>query len=82
MSDVILENENGVQIIESTKIGGHYAAANAVCHCGNSLIVAPPIFHPDHRKGNPVMVCEDHGVHAFRFLDLVTGRQPCRTDND
>lgn len=31
MSDVILENENGVQIIESTKIGGHYAAANAVC---------------------------------------------------
>lgn len=76
MSDVVLENANGVQILESVKLNGHYCAANARCHCGEELMVAPMIFHADHKKGDPVMVCGDHGVHGFRFLDLVQGRQP------
>ena len=75
MTDVVLENAAGVQILKSKKFNGHYGAANALCHCGEELIVAPPIFHPDHKKGDPVMVCGDHGVHGFRFLDLVQGRQ-------
>lgn len=76
MTDVILENPNGVQILESVKFHGHYGAANATCQCGEELIVAPPIFHPDHKKGDPVMVCGDHGVHGYRFSTLVVGRQP------
>lgn len=76
MTDVILENPNGVQILESVKFHGHYGAANATCQCGEELIVAPPIFHPDHKKGDPVMVCGVHGVHGYRFSTLVVGRQP------
>lgn len=72
----ILENENGVRITEDDRRHGHYAAVGALCHCGEPLIVAPMIYHPEHRKGDPVMVCTDHGVHAYRFLDLVQGRQP------
>jgi hypothetical protein len=34
------------------------------------------IFHADHKKGNPVMVCGDHGVHGYRFSTLVVGQQP------
>lgn len=80
-SDVILENPNGVQIRASVKFHGHYGAANATCHCGEVLIVAPEIFEADHKKGNPVLVCGDHGVHAFRFLDLQLGRQAGSDDN-
>lgn len=76
MTNVILENANGVTITESDKVGGHYTAVGALCHCGEALIVAPRIFQADHHKGDPVMVCRDHGVHAFRFLGLVQGRQP------
>lgn len=76
MSDVILENANGVRITEGDKMHGHHIAVGALCCCGEHLIVAPTIYHADHRKGDPVMVCRDHGVHAFRFLELVEGRQP------
>jgi len=74
--DVILENKQGVKISESVKFQGHYGAVNAVCQCGEELIVAPLIFHPNHKKGDPVMVCGDHGVHGYRFSDLVIGKQP------
>ena len=73
---VILENTNGVQIREYPKFDGHYGAANAVCECGLSLIVAPKVFDADHRKGDPMMVCGDHGVHGYRFIDLIPGQQP------
>jgi len=74
--DVVLENAHGVQILESVKFQHHYGAANATCECGCELIVAPKLFQADHKKGDPVMVCGDHGVHAYRFLDLVPGKQP------
>lgn len=73
---VILENANGVQIREDYKFQGHYGAANATCECGMELIVAPALFHADHKKGDPVMVCGDHGVHGYRFSELVRGQQP------
>lgn len=76
MSDVILENANGVKITEGAMMQWHHVAVGALCHCGEHLIVAPMIYQADHRKGDPVMVCRDHGVHAFRFLELVQGRQP------
>ena len=76
MSDVILENANGVRITEGGKMQGHYVAVGALCCCGEHLIVAPTIYQADHRKGDPVMVCRDYGVHVFRFLELVEGRQP------
>lgn len=76
MSDVILENPQGVRILESVKFHGHHGAANATCQCGEELIVAPSIFRPDHKKGDPVMVCGDHGVHSYLFSTLVVGRQP------
>ena len=72
----ILENASGVRITEEDKQHGHHRAVGALCHCGEYLIVAPMAYHADHRKGDPVMVCGDHGVHAFRFLDLVKGLQP------
>lgn len=73
---IILENANGVQITEDDKRHGHHVAVGALCHCGEPLIVAPWAYHPDHRKGDPVMICWEYGVHAFRFLELVQGRQP------
>ena len=72
-SEVILENDNGVQIVKGE---WQYEALNAKCHCGEGLMVAPMVFHADHKKGDPVMVCQDHGVHAYRFSDLVIGQQP------
>ena len=72
----ILENANGVRITEGDKMQGHHVAVGARCYCGERLIVAPMIYQADHRKGDPVMVCLDHGVHAFRFLGLVQGKQP------
>ena len=80
MSDVILENANGVRITEGDKMHGHHIAVGALCCCGEHLIVAPTRYHADHRKGDPVMVCRDHGVHAFRFLELVEGRQRSVSD--
>jgi hypothetical protein len=75
MRDLILENQHGVQIHKGVRFSGHHGAANAQCECGAELIVAPSIFHPDHKKGDPVMVCGDHGVHGYRFSALVVGRQ-------
>lgn len=72
----ILTNAQGVTITEGDKLNGHHVAVGALCHCGEALIVAPAIYKADHHKGDPVMVCNDHGVHAFRFLDLVFGKQP------
>lgn len=74
--NVILENTNGVQIREDVMFNGHHGAANATCCFGDELIVAPPLFHADHKKGDPVMICGDHGVHAYRFSTLVIGQQP------
>ena len=71
----ILRNDNGVEITEESKEFGHYMASNAVCVCGEKLMVAPPIFKPDHKKGDPVMCCDDHGIHAYRFKDLIIGKQ-------
>ena len=73
---VILRNDNGIEIVEGMKDCGHYKAVGAECCCGEVLIVAPAIFMADHKKGDPVMVCGDHGVHAYRFKDLVLGKQP------
>lgn len=75
LGEIILENSNGVQIREGHKTHGHYLALGADCHCGEYLYVAPMIFQADHKKGDPVMVCGDHGVHAFRFLELAKGKQ-------
>lgn len=73
-----LENEHGVYILEGDEGSycGHYKAHNALCHCGDELIVAPTAFQAEHKPGDPVMVCTDHGVHSFRFKDLVPGKQP------
>lgn len=79
MSDrtpVILRNNHGVEIREDARPHGHYEAVGAKCWCGMDLIVAPMIFNADHQKGDPVMVCGDHGVHAYRFKELVLGKQP------
>lgn len=73
---VILRNEHGVEIRKDHKLYGHYEAVGAQCHCGMDLMVAPAVFHADHKKGDPVMVCSDHGAHAYRFKSLVLGRQP------
>lgn len=72
--EVKLTNENGVMI--NAKDCGHWAAGNATCECGESLIVAPAIFEPTHEPGDPVMVCGDHGVHGYRFKSLIVGQQP------
>ena len=72
---VILRNKNGVEIRKDHKPLGHYEAVGAQCHCGMSLMVAPALFQADHKRGDPVMVCADHGIHAYRFKDLVLGKQ-------
>jgi len=72
---VILRNCHGVEIREDQREYGHYKAVGAICFCGEDLIVAPPIFNPNHKKGDPVMVCRDHGIHAYRFSELVMGKQ-------
>jgi len=72
----VLRNNNGVEIHEGAEKYSHPIAVGATCHCGEKLIVAPKVFNPAHKKRNPVMVCGDHGVHAFYFKDLVKGNQP------
>ena len=74
--DAIEEWRHGVEIRKDHKPHGHYEAVGAQCHCGMDLMVAPALFHADHRKGDPVMVCADQGVHAYRFKGLVLGKQP------
>ena len=73
MSDPILSLKNGVTI---TQIEGEHAQVNgAQCWCGDRLLVAPPVMRPDHKKGDPVVCCMDHGHAAFRFKQLVAGKQ-------
>ena len=74
-SVVMLRNNQGVEIREDQKYCGHYKAVGAECCCGGFLIVAPLIFDPDHKRGDPFMVCDEHGIHGYRFKDLVPGRQ-------
>jgi len=69
-----MKNDNGVELNQTP--GDHARAVNATCGCGCCLFVAPPILHPEHEKGNPIMVCDDHFIHAYWFKDLVIGRQP------
>ena len=72
---VILENANGVQLHQDTKaFGPHFTVRNALCECGEPLLVAPLIYGADHRKGDPVVVCADHGTHAYRFSELSSRR--------
>jgi len=78
----ILTNANGVRIVEGKKHGKHCYAENATCECGEDLIVSPPIYFPDHKKGDPVMVCCDHGVHGYRFSELRQGQQPKECGNE
>lgn len=73
--DIVIENEHGVQILESQKHYGHYFTHNAQCKCGEPLLVASPVFHPNHERGNPEMRCADHGVHAYHFKQLKQGKQ-------
>lgn len=76
---VILENDNGVRITEDSRWAGHYIAENASCCCGDKLVVAPPVFKPQHEKGNPVMICADRvPSHVYEFIDLISGDQPER----
>lgn len=73
--DIVLINDHGVEILETVKFAGHYGTANAECYCGCELIVSPAIFNDPHEKGNPVLRCTDHGVHAYFFKDLIIGQQ-------
>lgn len=73
---IVLENGYGVKILELSDNDRHYKTENAICECGEELIVAPPICHPDHKKGDPVLVCLDHFIHGYRFSQLRPGRQP------
>lgn len=74
---VVLTNSNGVELLDP-KVG-HITATNALCGCGSKLIVAPKIMIAQHQKGNPIMVCTDHAIHAYWFNDLVKGVQPTKT---
>jgi hypothetical protein len=80
--DIVLENKAGVRILESGRKFGHYHADGALCWCGYELYAAPMIFRANHKPGNPVMICSDHGVHAYRFLELVKGKQPAPSSED
>lgn len=75
MSKKILTNTNGVDLVENY-YAGHCGTPNAKCCCNSKLIVAPALFHAEHEKGNPIMVCEDMGLHAYEFKDLVIGINP------
>lgn len=71
-----LKNNQGVKL--DCKMFDHWSTLDSKCSCGYWLMVAPPVFRPDHQQGNPVMICEDHGVCAYRFKDLVVGTQPTK----
>ena len=70
----VLTNENGV-IVQYIEESRHAHVINASCHCGCELYVSPMIFHDPHEKGNPVVRCADHGVHAYWFKNLELGAQ-------
>lgn len=72
--DPILTNKNGV-IIQYIEKSHHAHAINAVCYCGCELLVSPAVFHDTHEKGNPVLRCSDHGIHAYRFNNLELNSQ-------
>jgi len=78
---VSMTNENGV--ILDQEEGKHAKCVNAVCACGASLLVAPSILNPQHEKGNPIIVCDDHCIHAYWFKNLTLGKQAkaCRTND-
>jgi len=78
---VSMTNENGV--ILDQEEGKHAKCVNAVCACGASLLLAPSILNPQHKKGNPIIVCNDHCIHAYWFKNLTQGKQAkaCRTDD-
>ena len=73
MYELQLENKHGVRIAE--KHGSHWMASNALCWCGEKLLVAAPIFGPDHKPGDPVLICHEFGHAAWRFSGLKIGRQ-------
>ena len=70
----LFTNEHGVTLLDPGP-GNHCKPDNAECWCGADLIASPPIFDDPHEKGNPVMRCTDHGVHAYWFKNLVPGKQ-------
>lgn len=74
LGEPLLINEHGVGL--DCKIFQHIGTSTATCLDGDELIVAPKIFHAEHEDDDPVLVCTDHGVHAYRFKDLVPGKQP------
>jgi len=71
--EVKLTNNNGVRL--DSKNGKHWSTLDAKCKCGEWLMLTPALFRPDHKPGDPIMMCEDHGVHAYRFKDLIKGKQ-------
>tara|TARA_B100000965_G_scaffold352146_1_gene327180 strand:+ start:1218 stop:1484 length:267 start_codon:yes stop_codon:yes gene_type:complete len=77
--EIVLTNLNGVNIVEPGEGGGpvgkHCFVENAKCWCGENLMVAPPIFQPQHKKGDPELRCADHGIHAYMFHELEKGQQ-------
>ncbi len=71
-----LKNSNGV-ILDSIADSNHLHVINALCNCGMKLMVAPSIFKHQHTlPDNPIIICTDHGIHAYHFSDLVRGQQP------
>ena len=76
----ILTLENGVTITQEE--GRHAEVNGAVCNCGDLLYVAPAVFGPDHKKGDPVVICTDHGHNAYHFKELVPGKQPETEEQD
>jgi len=75
VEDILIENKNGVFILKSERFAGHFFASNAVCKCGERMLIAPEGFNAKHEKGDPVLVCEDHGIHSFMFSTLIIGEQ-------
>lgn len=75
LGHILLQNQNGVKILKHIKCYGHHYAYNATCYCGERLLVAPAAFQAEHKPGDPVMVCGDHGVHSYRFSELTPGKQ-------
>lgn len=74
MSEITLSLKNGVTITDE-KFCGHHCVNNAICWCGDKLIVAPKVMAEHTEKGNPVVCCVDHGHAAFMFKDLKGGYQ-------
>lgn len=70
-------NINGVVISEKTT-SGHKEIENALCECGEKLIVAPEMFQRliNEDGGNRLVVsCFDHAHALYYFDQLEVGRQ-------